>query len=117
MQPENCTITLTTNSQDTALDPSSCEMKKEVCKLTIWEQVWLNRTELTDFDCIARQVSVNLGGRSKIPNDDPAVLNALRFAVSQMDKLGKEPVYYAPVVGAPNSNSQKLLQTLVELLL
>lgn len=86
MQPQNCTDD----------DATPCELKREECEMIIFENVWLNYTELTGFNCMTRRHL--LGGRNKIANDDANALLALNYVVAQMNMKSSEPVYYVPIV-------------------
>jgi hypothetical protein len=92
MQPEECS---STSGQEDLL---MCDLKKEVCEMTIWEKPWENFVELTRYDCQTLSLSNNLGSRKRIANDDPGARKALDFAIDQMNKLNKNPVYHTPVV-------------------
>lgn len=92
MQPEEC------SSKSDEEDSFMCDLKKEVCEMTIWEKPWENFVELTNYECQTRSLSNNLGSRKRIPNDDPGARKALDFAIDKMNKLNKNPVYHTPVV-------------------
>lgn len=92
MQPEEC------SSKSDEEDSFMCDLKKEVCEMTIWEKPWENFVELTNYECQTRSLSNNLGSRKRIANDDPGARKALDFAIDKMNKLNKNPVYHTPVV-------------------
>lgn len=99
MQPEECATVETTTTSSLTADPLACELKREECDLTIWEQMWLNSTELTKFECSTKRVTVNnLGARHRIDNTDESAKHALAFATTELNKFYKQSVYYVAVV-------------------
>lgn len=102
MEPEECSSRRSeTNGDESAsvsADALMCELKQEECDLTVWEQVWLNSTQLTDVECTTRRLVNNLGARHRIDNNDESARHALAFAVAEMSRLHASDVYYVPVV-------------------
>lgn len=98
MQPEECASLKDNDEVASSADPLMCELKHEECDMTIWEKVWLNSTELTEFECKTRRVVNNLGARHRIDNEDESARHALDFAIAEMNKFYKHAVYYIPLV-------------------
>lgn len=79
-----------------SLSSASC-LHPEQCEVTVWEQPWLNHTELVSYEC--KQKSAQLGVRQRISNKDEHALKALDFAVLKMNlEAVNERAYFKPQI-------------------
>ncbi|CAG2056697.1 unnamed protein product [Timema podura] len=85
---------------------STCPLREgsgiQICYMVVVEQLWLNKTEVTDFSCNPKETSLDPsahrrrrevgnvgipGGLTLISTDDPNVQEAASFALSELDHI------------------------------
>jgi len=80
-----------------SLSSASC-LHPEQCEVTVWEQPWLNHTELVSYEC-KQKSSAQVGVRQRISNKDEHALKALDFAVLKMNlEAVNERAYFKPQI-------------------
>jgi hypothetical protein len=66
----------------------------EICTIQVYERVWENSTQLSKYECLtAKPRTLPLGGIRRANVNSDSIKNALKFAVSELNRLSSSEKY------------------------